>query len=147
MYVWAWKITVLTMSLLHNNATVTKVTDNRIIAPLRMTAMAQLQAWNVWLSGGRSGLQARLTELSQSFGNNRGPYITVAPCLHIRKAITIVQHKPCNMSPQMGLRVIHHSAVTQSSLQSDFMSCTCAALSPRWFQTNTHVSLCYTTSA
>lgn len=29
------------MSLLHNNVTVTKVTDNRIIATLRMTAMAQ----------------------------------------------------------------------------------------------------------
>lgn len=37
--------------------------------------------------------------------------------------------------------------VTQPSLQSDFMSCTSAALSLWWLQTHTHMSLCYTTSA
>lgn len=41
MYVSAWKITVLTVSLHYNDVTVTKVTDNRIIATLRMIAMAQ----------------------------------------------------------------------------------------------------------
>lgn len=41
MYVSACKITVLTVSLHYNDVTVTKVTDNRIIATLRMIAMAQ----------------------------------------------------------------------------------------------------------
>lgn len=41
MYVSAWKTTLLTVSLHYNDVTVTKVTDNRIIATLRMIAMAQ----------------------------------------------------------------------------------------------------------
>lgn len=41
MYVSAWKVTLLTVSLHYNDVTITKVTDNRIIATLRMIAMTQ----------------------------------------------------------------------------------------------------------
>lgn len=66
------------------------------------------------------------------------------PWLHIRKAISIVQHKPCNTSPPMGLQVIHHPVVMQPPPpQSDFMSCVSAAL-PRWSPpTCARTSLCY----